>query len=294
MLSYRLELCDLSNFSSNSIVASKYRPTYFDLSEKWKLIEFLLIVLTPMICLFGIVTSSLVVFVVAHKSNLKELENNHYKFMKLNAIVNIVILVIEPIDFLTECQGYVMGLICSPLRFSLFVQFLKIILVEYLSNVLRILSNFVYVGFAINRLSLVGKEHGKFVTRVSELSVGQFLKRVILVCAVLPVVKIFHSFPNSYDPLYEYPFTSTDWYPRVTDSLLFVYLSFELLFNLVNYFMFLLVNFVIDILLAVRMKRTLGEKAAHRQSIYGILPNSVKTDPKKLVHEIKLLKKPKV
>lgn len=235
----------------------------------------------PLICVLGIATSSLVVFVVAHKSNLKELENNHYKFMKLNAIVNIVILVIEPIDLLTECQGYVMDLICSPLRFSLFVQFLKIILVEYLSSALRILSNFIYVGFAINRISLVGKEHGKFVTNVSKLSVEQFFKRVILACVLLPMVKIFHSFPNSFDPLYEYPFTSTDWYPRVSDSLLYAYLSFEFLFNFVNYFVFMLVNTVIDILLAVRMKRTLSEKAANRQSIHGISVNISKKDSKK-------------
>lgn len=231
------------------------------MTEKWLAVEFMLMILTPVICLFGIVTNSLVVRVVSAKSSQKELENNHYKFMRLNALVNMAILFIEPLSLITECQGFMIGFVCSSARFALFSQYLKIIVVEYVSNVLRLLSNFSYVGFAINRLSLVGKEHGKFVTGVSALSVSQFVGRTIVPCVGLAVVKIFHSYPNSFDPTYEYPFTSNSFYSRISDTLLYVYLSFEFLFNLVNYFVFLGVNFVLDIVLAINMKRTLNEKA---------------------------------
>lgn len=237
--------------------------TYFQTFEKWQITEFFLsAVLAPMACVFGIVTNALVVYVVSHKSSKKELENNHYKFMRLNAVVNIVILLIEPLTIITECQGYIMGILCSPPRFVLFVQYFKIIVVEYSSNALRLLSNFSYVGFAINRLALVGKKHGKFVSKVSKWSVREFLNRVFLPSGLLSAIKIFHSFPNSYDPMYDYPFTSTDMYPRMTNSLLLAYLIFEFLFNFVNYFLFLVVNLIIDVVLVVRMKRTLNEKAS--------------------------------
>ena len=238
-----------------------------DLTEKWLAVEFALIILTPVICVFGIVTNSLVVRVVSAKSSQKELENNHYKFMRLNALVNMAILTIEPLSLITECQGFIVGFLCSPARFPLFSQYLKIILVEYLSSVLRLLSNFSYVGFAINRLSLVGKEHGKFVTNVSALSVREFLARTIGPCVGLAVVKIFHSYPNSFDPSHEYPLTSNSFYRRISDTLLYVYFSFEFLFNLVNYFVFLMINFILDIVLAINMKRTLDEKANKKLTI---------------------------
>lgn len=237
------------------------------------MVEFLLTIMMPIFCVFGIVTNSLVVYVVSHKSSRQELDKNHYKYMRFNAVVNIAILFIEPLSLITECQGFIIGFICSPARFLLFFQYLKVILVEYLSNVLRLLSNFIYVGFAINRLSLVGKDHGKFVTNVSKKTIGQYVGRVIAPCVLLAVVKIFHSYPNSFDPTEEYPFTSTYLYLRLSDSLLYVFLIFEFLFNVVNYFLFLIFNFILDIVLAVSMKRTLEEKA-NKYIIFSLIRTS--------------------
>lgn len=259
----RLSLCNRTNFKANL----KIPASLFDAAEKWQLFDFLLIIMMPIICLFGIITNILVVYVVGYKSSEKELTKKHYKYMRLNSIINILILVIEPFSLITECQGFIIGYFCSPARFLLFFQFFKIIFLEYISNVLRMLSNFSYFGFAINRLSLIGKDHGKFVKNMSELKVRNFLGIVIGPCLALTVIKIFHSWPNSYDPTYDYPFTSVNFYVRLSDALIFVLLSFEFLFNLVNYFVFIVVNLVLDILLAVRMKRTLDEKNENKNSL---------------------------
>lgn len=252
-----MSLCNRSNFKPSSL---SVKATYFDKTELWSMLEFIIWLLLPITCLFGIITNWLVFRVTTHKSNEKELEKVHYKYMKVNAAVNIGILLIEPFTLLNACQGFITGFICSSARFLQFFQYSNIIFIKYLSNVLRLYSNFTYFGFAINRLSLVGNEQGKFVTKISQLSVVQFLIRVSLVCLGLPVVKIFNSMPNSYHPYYEYPFTAADLYQRISHALRYVYLSFELLFYFVNYFVFLAVSLVIDILLVVRMKRTLEEK----------------------------------
>lgn len=257
----RLSLCNRSQIEwTNS-------GTIFDTSEKLHMAQFVVSILVPVVCLLGIVTNSLLVHVIRHKSNQKELDKNHYKYLKLNSQINIGILAIEPLSQIVLCRGFIVDFVCSPARFLLFFQFFNMIVVEYISHTLRLLSNFVYVGFAINRLSLVGTQNGKFITSVSKLSNWQFLVRVALPSMALAVVKIFDSLPNSYEPISDYPFSSTDLYKLISDPLLYTYLTFKFLYLFINYFVFLIINLAIDILLTVRMKRTLDEKKAKKISI---------------------------
>lgn len=55
----------------------------------------------------------------------------------------------------------------------------------------------------------------------------KYVLRVFAPCLALSVVKIFHSTPKSYDPQYNYPFSSSDLYQHISETLLYVYLSFE-------------------------------------------------------------------
>lgn len=241
-----------------------HTKTYFDISEKWLTVQFIFLIFTPLVCALGIAVNSLMVYVLRHKENQKELDKNHYKYLKLHSVINIGILLIEPLSLLVECRGFITGFICSSARFPLFVQYFHMIFIQYVSNFLRLLTNFVYIGFAINRLSLVGNQNGKFVTTVSKYTIWQFLIRIIAPCLVLPVVKIFNSLPNSYDFFFEYPLSSSNFYLRLSDPLLYTFLSFEFVFNFLNYAGFIVFNLVTDILLTVRLKRTLDEKKSKK------------------------------
>ena len=183
--------------------------------------------------------------------------------MRLNAIFNILILIIEPLTLISECRDY-NSLFCSSIRFWQFSQFFKIIFGEYFSNVFRLAANFTYVQFALNRLSLIGKDHGKLVTNASKLKVKQYIGRIIIPCFVLPAVKIFRYFPNSYRIEAEYPIPIGYYFKYLSSSLMFVYMSFNILFDILNYVAFLLVNFIIDVNLAIKLKRTLDEKKKNK------------------------------
>lgn len=183
--------------------------------------------------------------------------------MGLNAITNLLILMIQMLDLTTECQGFG-GIFCSSIRHIPFIQYFKIIVGEYVCNVLRLMSNFTYVAFSLNRLSLVGKSHGKLVVYVSSLTVRKYLTRVMLLCLILSVVKIFRYHPNFYSPDETYPTQIIFLINRVSFSLMFVYLSFNLLFDFINYIAFLIFNLVVDVLLVVALHKTMTEKLVNQ------------------------------
>ena len=199
------------------------------MKQRSYLIHFILIIILPIVCLLGIVSNSLVIYTVTHKSNQKDLKENQYKYMRLNAIFNILILIIEPLTLISECNDY-NSLFCSRIRFWKFSQFFKIIFGEYFSNVFRLAANFTYVQFALNRLSLIGKDHGKMVTNASKLKVGQFIGRIVIPCLFLPVIKIFRYLPNSYLIDADYPIPIGYYFKYLNRSLMFVYMSFNITF----------------------------------------------------------------
>ena len=183
--------------------------------------------------------------------------------MRINAIFNILILIIEPLTLISECRDY-NSLFCSSIRFWQFSQFFKIIFVEYFSNVFRLAANFIYFQFALNRLSLIGKDHGNLVTNASKLKIRQYIGRIVVPCLVLPAIKIFRYLPNSYLIEAEYPIPIGYYFKYLNSSLLIVYMSFNILFDILNYVFFLLVNFIIDVNLAIRIKQAIDEKMKNK------------------------------
>lgn len=224
----------------------------------------------PIICLIGIITNSVVIATVHFKSNEKEMENNQYSYMSLNAFCNVLILSFQSISLINECgfkhknlfeadynSGY--GLFCSTVRRAAFSQFYKIIFIEYLTNVFNFMSNLSFICYSINRLFLIGQEHGKFVKKISELKVKTFLLITFMFCLALPVPKIFTFKPNYLTPQYNYP----DYieFTNVSLALGLIYLSSNTLYNLISSFGFIISNLIVDINIMLAMKQVLAERA---------------------------------
>ena len=224
----------------------------------------------PFICILGIFTNSLVIGTVHLKSNKKEMEQNQYSYMSLNAFCNILILLFQSMSLINECgfkhkysfkadfnSGY--GLFCSSVRRAAFSQFYKIIFIEYLTHALNVMSNLSYICYSINRLSLVGQEHGKFVKNISELKVKTFFLITFLFCLALPVYKIFSFSPNYFQPLLNYP----DYieYSNISFAFVYLYLSASILYNLISSIGFIVANLVVDINIMLAMKKVIAERA---------------------------------
>lgn len=239
--------------------------SFDDIRRLYMLVQYIFFILIPPATFFAILSNITVIYVI--HANRKDLKENQYKYMAANSIVNVAFLLIQPFGLLNECQRFD-GWFCSQARKSLAIQYFKIIFLEYMSNLLRLVSNLTYVGFAINRSSLIGREHSKLVNYVSTLSVKQFLTRVIWPCIGLSVVKVFSFVPNvdrpfdSYPRLYLHHLFDYEKFVR-----LFILLSFKLVNDLINGVFFLIVNLIIDICLIIKMKKTLSQKTLIINSI---------------------------
>ena len=250
----RLKQCEKSNF--------KIQKTNSNAFDFMIISKFLLVIFTPIICLFGIVTNTLIVITVVHKKNRKELKEKQYTYMAINSITNILILFIQILSLMNECQ-YPFGIFCSSIRKYPVIQYFKIIFGETVSSFLRLISNFTYLAFSINRLSLVG-ENGDFLEYFSKLAVYKYMIFSVVISASFSIVKGFRFKLNTFQPAQFYPlifhkdyFSDLALYNKVIYSLLF---SFDAVYTLVNYIIFTFIHLLFDIFLLHKIRKTIKEK----------------------------------
>lgn len=73
--------------------------------------------------------------------------------------------------------------------------------------------------------------------------------------------------PNMAQPEEEYPFPIAHYFDKLSFSLAYVYMSFDILFNVINYVLFVAVCFVVDVALAVKLKQTIDEKEKNKAKL---------------------------
>lgn len=257
----RLRKCDKSSFHVRKV----WGP--YDTKEATEIFQLILFSISPIVCLIGIITNTLVIVTLKHKSNKKDFEDNQYRYMNLNSICNLLILVFQSISLTSECQNFnsalieSKGLFCSKVRTSMFSQFYRIIFLEYFTHVLNIMSNLSYICYSINRLSLIGQEHGKFVTKISKLKLKKFILITFMFCFILPTGKIFSFQPNFNNPYNTYPSTIEDSFSEMRNVMIFLYLSSNILYNLINFVGFILANLIVDINLLLSMRNVMAQRA---------------------------------
>lgn len=155
------------------------------------------------------------------------------------------------------------------------------------------MSNLVYVGFALNRLSLVGKDHDMITQFVSRLSITKFLIFSTVFSIMVSIVKPLQY--NIYRFVLPYPevdvpilFTSQDLnnIENKKSKLIFIFNS---VYDLINYCLFVGVNMVIDIVLLGRLRRVTKEREAKFNCQSEKLRNKIKEENYKSVRDVIVL-----
>ena len=228
--------------------------------------QFLLVIFTPIVSFIGIITNLLTFLTIVNKKNRSELKEKHYTYMAINSISNILILVIQILSLINECQ-YPFGIFCSSVRKYMFTQYFKIIVVETCSSFLRLVSNLTYVAFSINRISLVGNKvntnNNGFFERFSTLSVLKYLIFSSILSFLFSIIKAFRFKINEFKPeeTYPYVFFRNEKYFLYSNKTSFVFLFvFDAVYNFTNYVFFAFINLVFDLILLTRMRAVLKEK----------------------------------
>ena len=138
-----------------------------------------------------LITNFIVVLVILNKDN-RDLfkEYKQYSYLYLNSIFCMIISLIELLSWMTECF-YPFEVFCPETRKIVGIQFFKIIFKEFLVTMLRFMLNFTYVAFALNRINLIGREHGKLVTFMYEIGVKKYIGISFLISSSLSWIKGF-------------------------------------------------------------------------------------------------------
>lgn len=100
------------------------------------------------------------------------------------------------------------------------------------------------LGFSINRISLIGKDHVKFIKFMSEVSIKKYTAVFLLISAILSLIKGFHyhvieqrnEFDDQNYPILFYRI------PFINLSLAKVVDAFNALADLSNYLVFIIIQ----------------------------------------------------
>lgn len=222
--------------------------------------------------IFGLLTNLTVVVVIVNKENRKTLKEKQYAYMVINSVVNMSVMLIELVSFASECQQP-FGLFCSRVRTNIVVQYFNIAFVQGLASFLRLLSNFTYVSFSINRLSLVGT-NGSVTEFFASLGILKYMGVSILLSVIFSLEKLLKFRINRTYPNDDFPlafFRVTHLLKTASPTHLKLLFVFDSVYNLVCYVLFTLVSLLLDVVLVVKMRETLAER---HEKLAAMLQNS--------------------
>ena len=253
----KLKLCNKSQFEFKP----SHIKTLFETGEAMYTIEIVLNISSFILSILGLISNILIIITISSKMNESDFkEFKQYDYLRLNSICNCVILIIHMTTWLNQCI-YPFQVFCPIIRKSFFMQYFKIIVQEVLLTALRFMNSFTYIGFAFNRISLIGKDHNKLVKFMCKISIKKFIGASIFISIGLSVIKFFeydinHGIATStYPILYDYSMLSPS---AKNPNMAFFILNF--ICDLLNHFVLLLLNLAIDIGMIVKLRQTLNEK----------------------------------
>ena len=282
-ISFKFEKCDfekmIDNCNRTKFQTGNNEWTMYDTKETIIVIEFILIILLPIICFIGLLFNIIIIYTLSIKDNKKDLKTVQYSYLKMVSFSNIMVLIISMLSPLYECQSFQKsydetiqdeGIYCSPYHKLIFVQYYKIIFAEFLCSVFKLLSNFGYIGFSICRLSMIGKEQTNLTKSFSKIPIVYYIIASTILSVGLSVVKIFKYEVNTFNPEKDYPTPLDRKYilDQLENDIFYLDLKKKVrliqviygVSDLISLFLFIPINFILDIVLIVKIKKALSEK----------------------------------
>ena len=257
----KLKLCNKSDFKHRHIT------TFFDIWMTMYTSEVVLNISSFVLTIFGIASNILIIITISSKINETDFkEFKQYDYLRLNSICNCLILIIHMTTWFNQCI-YPFQLFCPIIRKTIFMQYFKIVVQNVLLTALRFMNSFTYIGFAFNRISLIGKDHNKLVKFMCKISIKKFIAVSLFISISFSVIKFFEydinhgSATSSYPILYDHSISI-----REAEKPNVVFFIINFISDLFNHFLLLIVNLAIDIGMIIKLKQTLNERLENFKS----------------------------
>ena len=256
--SQRINKC--LNFSlSKETVSIKYQFDVFNIYLNFHFVY--ASVLVPSICVFNIVTNILIILVFnqyrKNQMKLNKKTEKMYKDMLMIAILNLVYCTLSILGLMSECV-LTLSIFCPEIRRNKVVQYFNIIFIIFLKQTLKTFLNENNLLFSLNRY---------FLTNEQSIGDGQkkyykilnskiFFALSFLFCVLLNVYLFFEYSINDFYSTQSFPMN----FGSVTSYENKIPLIFKFLNYLVNNFLFLILEIIVDTFLIRSIKKNLRNK----------------------------------
>lgn len=244
-----LENCNLKSIFKNDFDLN-------DLKNLFTMLDYIIIIYSiPFFSIICFLLNSFILMLLFANKKSKELKKTFYKFLSIYSSLSLFYVTIQLLNLMNECL-YKNGLFCSSIVSNQVVQLFKIIITDYVMHIIKSAINLSLVGYSTLRLNiLIGSSSvtHKFFT-------GSSIKKICFISfsilAVICVPKLFIHQINNDDPDLEYPSFLLDLYSSfvLKSREETVLIALNLLSDLFTVFGIILINFLVDILLAIKLK----------------------------------------
>ena len=275
----RNALCNRSDYHLKDIWGTH---DYFILNKK---IQIGVKILTYLVSLFSIATNILVIRIIFAKHNKHIFKDcKHYTYLVLISVLSLCISFIEIFSWLSECF-YPFEVFCLGVHKTVAAQLFKMVVKECLVITLRFLSNFCYIAFALCRIAFIGRDHNKLIKFMSEMAIWKYILFSLVISLVFSWIKYFKYSINFGLGELNYPIWNDRdistyrlmknpeaSFPPIFDF----YMIFNVISDLFNYLVFVVVCFLVDIGMLIRLRSTVNESIERIKSI-GLSEKQIET-----------------
>jgi hypothetical protein len=263
-----IELCEIKG---NGTGGSDVYPYYMDYYQS-KLTEMLLMELVPFVfipcaCLFGLYLNWIIIRTIK-KNEKTELKEDFYKYMSANAKFNCIYCLILVFYPMTSCTWRLSNHFCSIIFTTQFIQYYKIVMIAYFGEVVKMCANITYLMMTLNRYILIGKDHPPWLVTMAKVEFKWLIRGSFILSAL---INIGHGW--EYQSVNHIAFRDEAFYSSAYNEINGVsysdfpeanqgihYFVYSVVYFIINFGGFFILNTVIEIKIVRRMHKELKEK----------------------------------
>ena len=210
--------------------------------------------LLPLVSFIAMTLNCIIFYTISKldiKNNTKIIKQFYY--IKINALANVIICIIE-IFRTIYTWPYIRG---SDVWHFVFAQYFKIIFIEFGVELFKFCSSFSNIMFSIIRCSLIDNSNS-FLYKCNEKSIVKF---ILIIGCIINSVKIYSYEINYFNPNFDYPMHKSNIYMKIHNINGFFWITiFNFLSDFMNYIFFMIIHFLLDIMIIIKLKKELRKK----------------------------------
>ena len=265
------------NATHNFGESSKISFNQYSISSALKASKFVgSVILMPFVAFVGFSLNLLTILIIKSKKNEKEFydkkssQSRLFNFIVLNSMFNMIECFLNIFGLMNICLG-LNSIYCSSIDDTMFAIYFKIILIEYVGEIMKTCSHLTALAFSIERYIETVKCERKVLKLFKKMKLRTFLIFTLIVSSLLCVNKLFEYVQAQGSDInkttYEYPFFSLMHRSFQAGESWYKWLF--MLHYTINDLILFSIQMIVDILLVIQIKKDLRTKKATLRSTMG-------------------------